>query len=332
MGLSSISWRGNINTSEQSSWLYTILTVLCFVAVIAILIAKQPLYRVWQNKTTVFKIPRTWFERLVGIVILFFMILRIIFFEIDDAPYKWEYIPLHFCRFFIVVIAVSLIVNRSEWIRYYGFFAFVGGCIGLIFSDVKNSPSKILLDQTYNSVRNPATERVGSNWGMDNYFWWDFILAHSFAIIAPVFLFIINRDKAKVTKNSLFYACVSLNLLTFLVIGLNYGVATSHHPGWNPNWFYMGKDGIGTLGALSRPPHSLYLFIILGWIASYAAFGVYALQDKLLINFSSKTPKTSVKIIKSHNWEVFKHSTFTWRFWTLPLFQKLCNLLHPRAN
>lgn len=309
------AWRGNVMTAEASSWLYYLL----FVFVLSILcvgwIYKKQLTNYWTHKTKILYMPKRIFEILSGLFIIIFMIIRIIILEFDDAPYKWEYIPLHFCRMFVLIAGILLIIDKKHWVKYVGFFAILGGLIGLLLPDIKNTPESIAMDQTYNSLRSPIDlQNLGKNLGMDNYHWWDYILAHSFVVLTYFSFYVVVDKKSRVDKTTFILSVIGLVILTIVVFFINWIIdATVTDFAWRSNWFFLGKKGIDTLGQLTQWPIGVFTLLILGFVAILITLGIYFIQAKVDFKFNNKGFVTKVLIKKSANWHFFKNSHF--KYW-----------------
>lgn len=308
-----IDWRGNKVTFEQSRWLYfTIIGIVVF-SILLVWIYKQKITQYFANTTTILKIKNRHFEILVGISIMVATLIRIIILEIGDYILKWEYIPLHFCRFFFISLGYILIFDKKHWIKYFGIFSIMGGIIALSFGFLGYSKEFADIDLAYPETRNvlSANRQPGFNWGYDTVHWWDYLFMHLFVIVAPVIIWRSVANSIYISKKSAIYSALSLSIFAVFIFFLNFIVSIFNPPVWfEPNWFYLGKSGINTLGILTKWYYSIFTMIILGNIANFIFIIFYFLQDKIeFVNKETSFWKIKkIKLKKSNTWLLFKNN------------------------
>ncbi|UVD81963.1 YwaF family protein [Mycoplasma iguanae] len=305
MSRNAISWRGNQLTFAASAPLFWTFFALILLLMMLVWIYKEKTSAYFQNVTRIMFMPKRIFEIFSGIAIITFTLIRVLFLELDDYAQKWEYFQLHFCRFFVFIIGVLLIINKKHYIKYFGILSMLGGLIGILFADLKNSAELINADLAYELTRSPANGKPGLEWGHDSYFWWDFIFAHNFVLIASFMLFIVSGKKAKIDQQALFISIVGMTILTAIVFWLNIVMDYIAPVQWKSNWFYLGSQGINTLGKYSKWPYSFFVLWPAGVFASIIFTFLYFAQDKIHFEFSAKGLPKKIKIVKSQNWEYF---------------------------
>uniref|UniRef100_UPI00101DEDB9 TMEM164 family acyltransferase n=1 Tax=Mesomycoplasma neurolyticum TaxID=2120 RepID=UPI00101DEDB9 len=235
---------------------------------------------------------------LVGIITLFFNLIRIIILIATDYPWKWELIPLHLCRFYIILISILLIIKKIHLIKYFAIPCIVGSLAAFLFANLGVVQSFIKDDIKYNSLIKGTVEyeNAGTNLGVDNYFFWDYILTHSYVLIMPIFLTIVFNDKAKLKLKEFLLGNLYLFIFSIFIFFLNWICFAigqkSNSPKiqvmLNSNWLYLGRDGVTSLGPLSKWPQSIIGLVTVIFIIDCIIYFVYTLFEAIKFDFKNK--------------------------------------------
>ena len=287
-GFSFWSWQGNQIDFSQSQMLYWILIAFAFLAMITMWCLRKPI----QLKDLQIKI----FHQSIGGVLIVLTILRIILLAIGNYPHLWELIPLHFCRLMIVLIAISLITKQKQFLKQLVIFTIIGAWFGIIFTDLNNSDY--------------WQQKGGVAIGYDNYFFWDFVIIHTSALIISTYY--LSFYQLNFTKRSLLISTSALALLTILIFFANWALSYLDDPKWNANWFYLAPDRINSVISILKPmignlaawPWLLLLFLALGYGLTIGSYLLYFGLDYLMI------VKFKIKINSNPQWLKFKASHY----------------------
>lgn len=294
-GFSFLSWQGNKISFEQSSWLVYILMTLTLVCLLSLFIFRKPLsvqYAKNQKNILVF------FQTFSAFIVLL-SIFRAIILYVGKYPNLWEIIPFHFCRLFIILICLFLLVKKVEWVKYVGFFAICGGIVGIVMADLHSN-------DYWNA-------RGGIKIGYDSYIFWDFYLIHISSVLVSQYFLMVNRFK--ILKWDVLITSVSLISLTTGLFFLNWFFSYLENEAWKSNWFYVGPNNVNGiddtlskyLGIIATWPLILFLFIFIGIVLYSSALFLYFYIDKFEIDFKNKP---IVKVRTSQLWKVFKESSW----------------------
>lgn len=299
-GQSFWSWQGNKMSFAQSQPIFFFFVALTiFIAIMATVYKTQLRNYYVVNKEIVSK-----YFLVYGYFALIFMIFRIIILAVGGYPNTWELIPLHFCRFFLLLLILSTILKKAKYIKYFGFLAINGAIFGLLIPDLSNSKYWI--------------EFGGMEIGADTYIFWDFLLTHCFIVLACVFFFIFYAPyySKKELIGSLMFVFISAAIL----MGINYGLSFDNiGKNWQSNWWYLSTDKVNGIDDKLRPivgqladfPYSFLTFTIIGFSVYLASLYLYFFIDKLDFCFVYAPTESNKKItlIKSARFEIFRNST-----------------------
>ncbi|EIE40374.1 hypothetical protein MCANUF31_00833 [Mycoplasmopsis canis UF31] len=271
-----LHYRRNIVDFESSKGIFYIFFGIAIFIVLIMFIYRKKIHTYFNESQRRFIFNLLSLEELlmlIGFIALFFNFLRLFFLIFIDFPFKSELIPLHLCRFFTFLIPVLFIFRKGYKINLFSPIAIIGAVLGFLFVNLGVIPEVIADDIKYHDLV-PGTkeyELAGYNVGYDGVMFWDFILAHSFVFIIPVFTHIIYGEKAKITTSVFLRGAMYLLTLLCIVVILNvilYFVTKNLDDKtkieWNSNWFYLGSTGISTLGKFSMWPLSPLIFSIAG--------------------------------------------------------------------
>lgn len=303
-------WQGNNLTFSESAWLSYLIIALVFIAAFFIMVYKKKIYsyiNLESENVKIFKIFRSKesFFQLIGIIGMFFLLMRVVILAVGDYPNKWEFIPLHFCRMFIFLIFCAFILKKSEWVKYFAFFSIGGAVIGLFISDLSNSA----FWGQWNKNFPVQFGRGGFDIGLDSYIFWDYFLAHSFAFLMPIIIF--TTSKTKIVRRDSWISIISLLVFTIFIFFLNWILDAYASPEWKSNYFYVGQlQQITVFGVLNEWPFSLITYIVLGFFIYYLIFWIWILQDKIDFIFSKKIFIKKIAWIKSLNFLNYKRKKF----------------------
>ena len=240
--------------------------------------------------------------QVLGGFIFFLSIFRIIILGVGQYPNSWELIPLHFCRFFIMLISVALIFRKLNMIKYVGFFSIIGAIFGLILSDLKNSD----FWQGFGGVA----------LGYDSYIFWDFFFIHISSLVIPAYFLTVNRFYY--TKRDVSITTISLTSMAILIFFANWALSFSSNRNWNANWFYLAPEafnGISQLlskvfGPLTKWPGILFFFIAFGMLLYTLSILGYFWLDRYSIKIDPITRKMRIFKEEESLWSHFKTSRF----------------------
>ncbi|AAT27674.1 TMEM164 family acyltransferase [[Mycoplasma] mobile] len=303
------SWQGNNWSFEQSSWLSYLIIAIAFFIIFLMMIYKVRIYQYinfQSNNSKILKIfpSKDSLFQFIGYFGMFFFLLRIILLAVSGYPNQWELLPLHFCRLFLFLIFLAFIFKKHEFIKYFAFLSIGGAIIGLFISDLSNSP---FWGQA-NELFPEQFGRGGFDIGLDSYIFWDYFLAHSIALIIPVFVLTIL--KVKITKRDSQISIIISFIFTIFIFFLNWLLFEYASREWKSNYFYIGRlVQITIFGKLSEWPLSLLTYIVLGIIIYYLIFWIWIFQDKFSFEVSKKYLIKKISLNKSQNW-IFYNSKY----------------------
>ncbi|WP_416737960.1 YwaF family protein [Mycoplasmopsis meleagridis] len=288
-------------TSPNSSWLGTPKIVFYIFSVIAVLILflvwflHNLIYRNYQNREKIIGLNKNVFMFLFGAFTIVGMFARSFILAINKYPYLWEILPLHLCRLMILFTAICLLINKQKWVKYFLPFSILGALLALFMPDmVKVQEQKVLLV------------------GYDNFYYWDYILAHYYALIVPSIIYAINKNnyefKDTLTTFVIFFILGTVMFLINYFTNVNSFVKEN----WKSNYFYLGTNEYNTLSELfghySHWPlnYVIYVLVIIVYILLYVF--LFWAQSNFFIDKEEK--KWIFKIAKNEEWENYKQSVF----------------------
>ncbi|NQZ66241.1 MAG: YwaF family protein [Mycoplasmatales bacterium] len=216
---------------------------------------------------------RMYLLRVIGIVALIFTILNRILVITQDYPFKWEWFPYHLCRLSIFIYAILLTIGKYNLIKYIALWSIIGAIFGLTLINM-----------------GPIQDQVTKKWfnrsvGVDNYFWWDYFLAHIFGFIAPMILWTVLSWKMKYKE----LLISSIGLFFFALIAF---IVDWIFDDYSVNFFFLGKSSAFTLplpsnlAFLSFWEWRMLTYSIVGFSATHLFWLIWILQRK--INFNNK--------------------------------------------
>ncbi|MBZ4203567.1 YwaF family protein [Mycoplasma sp. CH-Wi4] len=249
-----------------SQSIFYLLVAFFFVSAIIICLFRKIIKENYSRQNKILFMPKHLFWRILGLLLLLGIVWRGSLVYIIDYEYKYEVLPFHLCRIMILFISISFIFNKIELIKYYGFIAVPAAIIALFVPN------------------------IGVNTGADNYWFWDYLLAHLFVFIMPFVLFAIStfdyKFKDSVVTQILF---VTLCLTMFVI---NYITNTLNTPKeWKTNYFYFALDEyndiLKIIPFLIWPFHIL-IFIFLGIVLMSIFILFWILSDKFYLYKSNE--------------------------------------------
>ncbi|WP_027121302.1 YwaF family protein [Mycoplasma leonicaptivi] len=308
------TWKINKISFIDSKWMFFLLLSLVFLAMLISWLKKEKIYVFFnqENKKFLFKtVNKVWLFRIIGIITLIFTIIRSVAILYSSYPFKWEAIPMHFCRFLLFVLMLMFIFNKTHIVNRVSIVCFISAFVAFAFANLGVVKEFVEGDIIYNNLV-PGTkeyEKAGLNTGYDTILFWDFVIAHAYVFYAPIFMHIVNGKKSKITFVSVFEGIIVLNILSFVVFGLNemsYQIAlNSKTPdknviAWGANWFYLGRTGINTLGKFSQWPNNSWSLSLAFMFGIFLVFGILILFNiisKLRIITIQKDSSKQMKFI-----------------------------------
>ncbi|WP_165381425.1 YwaF family protein [Mycoplasmopsis phocirhinis] len=265
---------------------------LAVLTMIMMWIFKKPISRSFNNKDKhLLFLTKKQLFRLIGSIILIFMLARIILIITIKYPTQWEVLPLHLCRFMLFLSALSLIFNKTHYVKYFGHIAIVGAMIALSRPDFDFE----------NGLKPFRT-------GLDSYYFWDHITTHSFLLILTSFLYVVSSSKFK--AKDLLYTMLFFLITTIIIFIINWISDVYAPTSWKTNYFYLGQDAYNTqkdvLGVLSKWPFNLFTWTTLGAGVAVVSILFWIWQDNFYLD------KINSKWVfvkqKSTRWVEFKNS------------------------
>ncbi|WP_033161226.1 TMEM164 family acyltransferase [[Mycoplasma] collis] len=295
-------WKRNFYSFNQSTWLFYLIFALALLFCLIIWIFRKSIsvyfnsneqkkyfFNLW-NKKTLFTI--------IGLITILFNVLRLTILITKDYPWKWELIPLHLCRFYIILIGFLLIFNKTHLVKYFVISCFIGAIAAFIFADLGEVKSYIQDDIVYNNLiqNTESYKRAGLNVGLDSYLFWDFALGHAYAIIMPIFLSVISGKKVKLKLREFLLGCLFLFIYSIFIFFLNwifFAISKNlNNPriliSLNSNWLYLGQTGVNALGVLTQWPYSVFSLPIIFFILSYILYLLYTILEAIKFDFTNK--------------------------------------------
>ncbi|WP_338822312.1 YwaF family protein [Mycoplasmopsis felifaucium] len=276
------------DTTSQA--LYWTIFMLTLVACLLIYLFRRVIRQNYQNKTLIMSMRKKDFWILIGSITLTMIIARSILVLATNYPMLWEIVPLHFCRLILLFIAFSLIFNKLNWIKYYGHLGIFGALLSVFIPGI------------YKSV------------GADNFWFYDYILAHAFILLMISLMFAFTRDKYKFEDTVI--TVILFGSLCFAMWIINLSTASfAHNIRWRSNYFYLGKseynDMYSRLGWIVEWPLNLLTFTLLGILVLTLSVVLWCLTDK--IHIEKQDGKIKAYIFKSEVWAYYK-TTFKTAF------------------
>ncbi len=230
-------------------------------------------------------LPKVLFWRIFGILSLAGIVARCIIVILTNYQFKFEILPLHFCRLMVIFLAVAMIINRIDLIKYFGFLS-VFGAISALFV-----PS------------------MGEYSGSDNFWFWDYLLLHIYSFVVPFLLFAIS--KFEYTFKTTVVTITFFVVMCLLMFGINFALDTyAKDPTWKSNYWYLGlnenNDLYQKFGKVVAWPTHILLFIFLGIVLTILFIAVWALFDKIYI--IKEEGKIKAYVTRSDFWVKYKES------------------------
>ncbi|ADE19920.1 YwaF family protein [Mycoplasma crocodyli] len=304
------SWTGNHYTFHDitSQVIFHGFSIICFIAFFLLWLFKREITKSYQVKNSFLKRNESLVFQVIGFAILLFIILRISMLISRSYPNMWEIVPLHLCRLTLFLLAIFLIIKKTEYFKYVAIVQVGGAMIALLIPDMRFAytftESAIFNGQAYN-----AGQKIFFSVGWDNFFFMDYLLAHGFAILVPLIFFILKPTVITKKDTVLSFTFFGTILVTvFFINWTSYTFATS--PVWKSNYFYVGKDDVNNLsnlfGVLSHWPFNVFTFTLFGAIYLLSGTGVYLLQDS--VYFAKDNGKWVFRIQKSKAWLAYKET------------------------
>ncbi|MBU4693855.1 YwaF family protein [Mycoplasma zalophidermidis] len=289
-------WQGenkHFSFSGISLIFYIITFAIVFVCVLLLWIFKNLLRRWFSTKDTHLRVFKTKILfRFIGITTLIFMVFRSYILYVSNYPTRWEILPLHLCRLTMIFLSLTLILNRIDLVKYFGHLAIIGSILAIIKPDFDFA-------KTINDV---------SPIGLDSFYYYDYILAHSWLLLATSSLYAIKYIDLKIKDwviTVIFFSCVAT--LMFFINWITFKYAPK---GWKTNYFYLGDDSINpqknVFGVASNWPYNLLSWTFIGIIATSISTMFWIFQSKF--TFDKFDNKFKFKLVKAQRWEEFYHS------------------------
>ncbi|MBN3534523.1 TMEM164 family acyltransferase [Mycoplasma procyoni] len=286
-------WRHNQASFEESKPLFLgIFGVVMFILILSWLFKSkiQAYFNSDPNKKYLFKtLSKDNLFVVIGVFAFAFNLLRIILIGVWDYPWKYEMLPLHLCRLLLVTTSLIFIFKRAYFVKYFSIVAFWGAVAAFVFANIGVIPEYVKSDIIYNNIQpdSPLYKNAGLNLGYDNMLYWDFILAHSFVLYVPVLAHFAYKEKSFIDLRSILIGTFVLTVAAVVIFFLNWIFNAIGNSSSNPkvkialdaNWFYLGQEGIGSLGKLSRWPQSLFFIpLIFAVLVAISYLGLIAIN------------------------------------------------------
>lgn len=268
-----------------SQGLYWGFFTLVMVTCILIYIFRRIIYENYQNRLKIMGMKKSVFWMIFGIISLVAIILRSWMVILTNYPNKWESLPLHFCRLMLVFIALCATFGKLGWIKFYGPLAITGAILAIIVPGV------------YKTI------------GPDNFWFYDYILAHGYILITVPLYYAFVRTKY--TFQDTIVTIIFFFLLCLLIWTINLLTITfSGDEMWKSNYFYLGKDDYNEmyklLGPIVKWPYNLFVFTLLGILVLTIWIILWCWLDKYHIE--KVDGKIKAFTTKSEVWRIYKAS------------------------
>ncbi|WP_260359458.1 YwaF family protein [Mycoplasma sp. HS2188] len=272
--------------------IFNVLFALTVLSMILLWLFKKPISRWFNNKNKhLIILSKVQLFRLIGSITLVFMFLRSVLLIISHFPTQWEALPFHLCRFMLLLSALCLVFNKVDYVKYFGHVAIIGALIALSKPDL-NFENGIVPFRT----------------GLDSYYFYDYILIHSFLILLTSALYIVSNPRFK--AKDILYAVIFFFSTTIIIFSINWLTSVYANDSWKTNYFYLGKDEINSqkdiFGPLSKWPYNLFSWSILGTIVATISISFWFWQDSFYLDKINK--KWVFVKQKSIRWIEFKNS------------------------
>ncbi|WP_322949774.1 YwaF family protein [Mycoplasmopsis cynos] len=325
-------WRRNEIDFTTAKPLFFSFFIISLIAMLFMWIYKERINKYFTSENKKFLFKTLNLDQLfivIGIVAIFFNIVRLIILLVLDFPWKSELIPLQLCRFFTYFIPLLFIFKRARNINLFSIIAILGAIIGYAFANLGPNEQFIKDDIMYHNLQPGSIEyqKAGYNVGYDNFIYWDFIFAHSFILIITVLTHIIYGEQAKITHSVFIKGGIYIILMAILVFFGNWILNTIANNASNvrikialdANWFYLGQVGINVLGSLSKWPISLPIFVIFGTFAYIIGYIIYILLSCISISINNYylPNKIIFSSFKKKFWELKASLKDVWKVWSL---------------
>lgn len=306
------SWKGNQISWEDSTSIVYIIFALTIIASILIWIYGQKIRLFFAEDRRYFKnkISRATLFRIMGFIGLTIMMIKLTMWIAQDWPWKWEFLHLHMCRSFALVVCFLLIFNKIEKVKYIAFYAILGAILGILFSNAKITPEFQAGERQYFGYAEgtEAWNNAGFTWGWDNFYFYEFLWLHNFLILSVVFMSVVGGEKARVNLvvfyRSAFFILMSAIIIFFanwIMNAISQNLSKSNQVAWDANWIFLGKEGIGTFGKYSRWPFSIVTLPIAFLLGVHIFFLTYSWLTS--IEFYFETPKSWKLKVRMKNYK-----------------------------
>ncbi|WP_029608787.1 YwaF family protein [Mycoplasma simbae] len=264
---------------------------LAFVALILMWFFKHVIRNWFNSKKTHLRVfKQKGLFRLIGSIIILFMILRSLVLSIGRYPSEWEILPFHLCRLMLVFTALSLIFDAPQLVKYFGAIGMLGAIVALVKPDL-----------SFAGVSASGAYRVG----LDSIYFYDYILIHTFLLLGIAALFIVRKIQFR--AKDLLITLIFFTLIAIVMFFVNWVTFVYAPDNWKTNYFFLGKDEVNTqkdvFGPLSHWPYNLLSWTFAGWVLATIASMIWMLQDK--VYFNRINGKWVFKIQKSNRWKEF---------------------------
>lgn len=314
------NWQGNhLGWQDYFPWLFLGLTFL----ILIILFLTKDLIKARFDRGGKF----LWFKsdvvlwRWVGIIGLSFALFKTIMFSVTLYPLYWSNFNLHICRIHVMIVFGSMAIGKFKWVKYITYVAFAGTLAGFFYgteiSTIVNNHASSGKTWEQAVAASPGYEYrlideliykdgfTFFNVGLDNYWLYDFVLAHLSIVFFPMFIRIAYGQKFSIKELHYMQLAYVVGMIVFWSTNaLTDEFASDPH--WKMNNWYIGNekanDYLDTLGWVSRWPQNLFTYSFLGVIFTYICHYTWMLLDKFHFFKENKF----LIITKSRHWEEYK--------------------------
>lgn len=303
------SWQGNYSIWwPQTKWVVFGITLLLL---ILIFVFKDKIKKSHTNNTkSIMNLYTGNYDliyRWIGGIILAMQFLKLFLYISGGYPLYWEHFMLHICRIHIFIIAIFMIINKKEMIKYVVYISTFGAILAIQFGEISAFAIEGTLKEEIFNKHNIEFYDVG----VDNFFYYDFFLLHIFIIVGPIYLWTGYSWKIQTHK---FYRSILFYWAGILFMWMTNWLST-YIPAqeWHSNNWYIGTNEVNyyydALGILSTWPYNLFFITIIGTAFSHLGHLIYILQSNVKFNnwkFSIEKSGIWSEFIMSYNKNLFK--------------------------
>ncbi|WP_029905571.1 YwaF family protein [Mycoplasmopsis opalescens] len=297
--------QGNQLKFEGLSFAYFYTYVaLCLIAVLIIWIFKKQIHNWYVAQNKVLGLSKRAFYMTIGITILVYQVLRTSWTIFSDYPLKWEVLPLHFCRLFLMALALVSILNKPNWVKYFGIIGFLATLVALAIPSFESM-----------IFPKPRPKNVPQNIGLDAFIFHDYLIVHTFILIYSVLLFIFVDEK--ITAKEIGFTFLGLSGIFLFISGINWLTNVFWMPNddakvsWASNFWYTGFDKINSqvnlMGPLTKWPFNIFTFMILGGISFVLLSFIWMLQKCIYLE-KDENNRYKIKVEKHAHWIAYLNS------------------------